>query len=119
MYKAGEAQAEGNLKFGLFSLDNETIAAMDGIGDHDFKFNEAVSLMVECETQEQIDDYWKKLTEGGNESRCGWLKDRFGVSWQIVPKVLGMLMQDPAKASTVMAEVMKMKKLDMQTLMNA
>ncbi|HEX8677438.1 MAG TPA: VOC family protein, partial [Segetibacter sp.] len=77
------------------------------------------SIMVECETQEEIDNYWTKLTEGGEESRCGWLKDKFGVSWQIVPKVLGSLVKDPAKAERVMAEVMKMKKLDIQTLTNA
>ena len=119
MYKAGEAQAEGNLKFGHFALDGEMFAAMDGPGDHNFKFNEGVSLMAECETQEDIDNYWAKLTEGGEESRCGWLKDKFGVSWQIVPKVLGSLLKEPAKAQRVMAEVMKMKKLDLQILTNA
>ena len=118
-YKAGEAQPEGKLKFGHFALDGEMFAAMDGTGNHNFEFNEGVSLMVECETQEEIDNYWTKLTEGGAESRCGWLKDKFGVSWQIVPKILGSLMTDPAKAQRVMAEVMEMKKLDIQTLANA
>jgi predicted 3-demethylubiquinone-9 3-methyltransferase (glyoxalase superfamily) len=107
------------LRFGHFALDGEMFAAMDGTGNHNFKFNEGVSLMVECETQEEINNYWTKLTEGGEGSRCGWLKDKFGVSWQIVPKVLGRLMTDPAKAQRVMAEVMKMKKLDIQTLTNA
>ena len=119
LYKPGEPQPEGNLKFGQFGLDNEMFAAMDGTGNHNFKFNEAVSLTVECETQEEIDNYWTKLTDGGAESQCGWLKDKFGVSWQIVPKVLGRLMTDPAKSQRVMAEVMKMKKLDIQTLVNA
>ncbi len=118
-YKAGEDQPEGSLKFGHFALDNEMFAAMDGTGNHNFKFNEGVSLLVECETQEEIDGYWTKLTEGGIESRCGWLKDRFGVSWQIVPKVISSLMKDPAKSQRVMAEVMKMKKLDIQTLVDA
>lgn len=118
-YKAGEEQPEGNLKFGHFALNGEMFAAMDGTGEHNFTFNEGVSLMVECETQEEIDSYWTKLTEGGEESRCGWLKDRFGVSWQIVPKALGRLMSEPAKAKRVMAEVMKMKKLDLQTLVEA
>jgi predicted 3-demethylubiquinone-9 3-methyltransferase (glyoxalase superfamily) len=118
-YKAGEEQPEGNLKFGHFALDNEMFAAMDGIGDHNFKFTEGVSLVAACETQEEIDNYWNKLTEGGAESRCGWLKDKFGVSWQIVPKVLGSLTKDPAKAQRVMGEVMKMKKLDIQTLVDA
>ena len=118
-YKAGEEQPEGNLKFGHFALNGEMFAAMDGAGNHNFQFNEGVSLMVECETQQEIDHYWSKLTEGGAESRCGWLKDQFGVSWQIVPKILGNLMKEPAKAQRVMAEVMKMKKLDIPTLANA
>ena len=118
-YKAGEVQPEGSLKFGHFALDGEMFAAMDGTGNHNFTFNEGVSLTVECETQEEVDNYWHKLTEGGEESRCGWLKDKFGVSWQIVPKILGSLMKNPQKAQRVMAEVMKMKKLDIQTLANA
>ncbi len=119
IYKAGEEQPEGNLKFGHFSLDNEMFAAMDGTGNHDFKFNEGVSIVAECDTQEEIDNYWAKLTAGGEESRCGWLRDMFVVSWQIVPKVTGSLMKDPEKAQRVMAEVMKMKKLDIQTMVNA
>ncbi|WP_018617309.1 VOC family protein [Segetibacter koreensis] len=118
-YKAGEEQPEGNLKFGHFALNGEMFATMDGAGNHNFQFNEGVSLMVECETQQEIDHYWTKLTEGGAESRCGWLKDKFGISWQIVPQVLSNLMKDPAKAQRVMAEVMKMKKLDIPTLANA
>lgn len=119
MYKAGEEQPEGNLKFGSFALNNEMFAAMDGTGDHNFTFNEGVSIMVECETQEEIDHFWAKLTEGGEESKCGWLKDKFGVSWQIVPKVLGKLMTDPSRAQKVMAKVMEMKKLDIETLATA
>lgn len=119
IYKAGEEQPEGNLKFGHFALNNEMFAAMDGTGNHNFTFNEGVSLMVECETQEEIDNFWAKLTEGGEESRCGWLKDKFGVSWQIVPKALVRLMSDPARAQRVMAKVMEMKKLDIETLSNA
>jgi len=118
-YKVGEEQPEGNLKFGSFSLNNEMFAAMDGPGNHNFTFNEGVSLMVECQTQEEVDNYWNKLTEGGQESQCGWLKDKFGVSWQIVPKALGRLMSDPSRAQRVMAKVMGMKKLDIQTLENA
>lgn len=118
-YQAGEAQPESNLKFGHFSLNGEMFAAMDGTGNHNFTFGEGVSITVECDTQQEIDDYWTKLTENGEESRCGWLKDEFGVSWQIVPKVLGSLMHNPVKAQKVMAEVMKMKKLDIQILENA
>ncbi len=118
-YKAGEEQPEGNLKFGHFSLNNEIFAAMDGTGDHKFSFNEGVSLMVEVDTQEEIDDYWAKLTQGGAESRCGWLKDKFGVSWQIVPKVLGSLVTSGENGQKVMAALMKMGKIDIQSLVDA
>ncbi|MGB4843255.1 MAG: VOC family protein [Ferruginibacter sp.] len=84
-----------------------------------FKFNEAVSFVVDCDTQEEIDYYWNKLTEGGSESQCGWLKDKFGLSWQIVPTVLGKLMSDAEKAPRVIQAFMKMKKFDIETLMNA
>ena len=84
-----------------------------------FKFNEAVSFVVDCETQEEIDYYWSKLTEGGEESRCGWLKDKFGVSWQIVPAILGKLMTDSEKAPRVVQAFMQMKKFDIEKLLNA
>lgn len=119
IYQEGEAQPAGNLKFGHFSLQQQLFAAMDGFGDHESKFNEGVSLYVECETQNEIDNYWDKLTEGGQESRCGWLIDKFGVSWQIIPGIIGSLMRDPEKAPRVMQEVMKMKKINIETLMNA
>ncbi len=119
LYKAGEEQPEGYVKFGHFTLNNQLFSAMDGPGNHDFEFNEAVSLVVNCDTQKEIDFYWTKLTEGGQESMCGWLKDKFGVSWQIVPTVLGKLMSDPQKAPQVMKAVMQMKKFDIEKLMNA
>ncbi|QEC51853.1 putative 3-demethylubiquinone-9 3-methyltransferase (glyoxalase superfamily) [Anseongella ginsenosidimutans] len=85
-----------------------------------FKFNEAVSFVVDCETQDEIDYYWAKLTaDGGIESQCGWLKDKFGVSWQIVPTILPSLLSDPAKAQNVMEVFMKMKKFDIEALKNA
>ncbi|MEP7109480.1 MAG: VOC family protein [Ferruginibacter sp.] len=118
-YVAGESQAEGNLKFGHFTLNQNLFAAMDGFGQHEFEFNEGVSLVVECETQEEIDNYWDILTNDGQESMCGWLKDKFGVSWQIVPKIIGSLMTDPEKAQKVMQAIMKMKKLDIETLIKA
>ena len=94
--------------------------AMDGFGNHAFAFNEVVSFVVDCATQEEIDFYWNKLTaDGGQESQCGWLKDKFGVSWQIVPAVLGKLMSDPEKAPRVIQAFMKMKKFDIEALMNA
>lgn len=84
-----------------------------------FKFTEAVSFVIDCETQEEIDYYWSKLTEGGEESQCGWLKDRFGLSWQVVPTILGKLMNDPQKAGPVMKAFLKMKKFDIQCLLDA
>lgn len=119
IYAAGEAQPEGNLKFGQFSLQQQLFAAMDGFGGHEFVFNEGVSIVVECETQEEIDHYWHKLTEGGKESMCGWLTDKYGISWQIIPKIIGSLMTNPTKSANVMQAILKMKKLDIQTLLNA
>jgi len=87
--------------------------------DHGVQFNESVSFVVECENQGQIDHFWNKLTEGGTEGMCGWLKDRFGVSWQIVPQVLGQLMQDRNRSGRVVQAFMKMKKFDIQQLIEA
>lgn len=84
-----------------------------------FKFNEAVSFVVDCETQEEIDYYWDKLTKDGQESQCGWLIDKFGVSWQIVPTILGKLMADPSKTQRVVAAFMQMKKFDIEKLVTA
>jgi predicted 3-demethylubiquinone-9 3-methyltransferase (glyoxalase superfamily) len=89
-------------------------------GGPQFKFNEAVSFVVDCETQEEIDHYWTALTaDGGVESQCGWLKDKYGVSWQIVPTILGKLLSDPTKAERVMQAFMQMKKFDIAALENA
>lgn len=85
-----------------------------------YKFNEAVSFVVDCDTQEEVDYYWEKLiAEGGSESQCGWLKDKFGVSWQIVPTILPKLLSDPNRAQRVIGEYMKMKKFDIKKLENA
>ena len=120
LYKEGEAQPAGNLMFGHFTLANTLFSAMDGVGDHKFKFNEGVSLVVECDDQQEIDECWDKLTaNGGKESMCGWLSDKFGVSWQIVPKIIGALMTDPEKGPRAMQALMKMKKLDIAALQNA
>ena len=109
----------GKVMYSEFKLNQYKLIAMDGPGAHDYTFNEAVSIVVNCETQNEIDHYWNKLTELGEESRCGWLKDQFGVSWQIIPSVIGELMSDPVKAPNVMNEVLKMKKIDLKTLLNA
>lgn len=79
-------------------------------GGPEFTFNEAMSLVISCDTQEEIDYYWEKLTAGGQESKCGWLKDRYGVSWQVVPSILGGLMTNPATAPKVLYAFMQMKK---------
>lgn len=84
-----------------------------------YKFSPATSFVIECETQNEIDHYWEKLGEGGIYSQCGWLDDKFGVSWQIVPAILGKLMSDPEKAPKVMAVFMKMKKFHIEELLNA
>jgi predicted 3-demethylubiquinone-9 3-methyltransferase (glyoxalase superfamily) len=101
----------------IFEINGYKIMALNG-GPH-FKFNEAVSLVVECKDQEEIDYYWNKLTEGGAESQCGWLKDRFGFSWQIVPSILGELMSDPERAQRVMSVLLQMKKLEIDKLIHA
>ena len=89
-------------------------------GGPQFTFSEAFSLVVECDTQDEIDHYWSHLTkEGGNESMCGWLKDKYGLSWQIVPAIIGKLMTDPVKGKRAMDALMKMKKIDIATLENA
>ncbi|AFK01539.1 3-demethylubiquinone-9 3-methyltransferase [Emticicia oligotrophica DSM 17448] len=100
-----------------FELNGRKMMGLNG-GPH-FKFNESVSLVVSCETQEEIDYYWAKLTDGGEESMCGWLKDKFGFSWQIVPTILASLMSDTDKAPRVMQAFSQMKKFNIQTLINA
>lgn len=115
-YAATEPHA-GTVKHSQFVLDGKVFMAMDGSGEHAFDFNEGISLLVECENQEQIDHFWNGLTaNGGQESMCGWLKDPFGVSWQIVPKALGKMMSDPAKTQQVMNAFLKMKKFDVAAL---
>jgi predicted 3-demethylubiquinone-9 3-methyltransferase (glyoxalase superfamily) len=100
-----------------FEVNGFRIMALNG--GPQFKFNEAASLVVECGTQEEIDYYWDRLTEGGTESQCGWLKDKFGFSWQIVPSILGQLMSDPERSDRVIQAFLKMKKFDIEALKNA
>lgn len=107
----------GSVMTMTFELDGREFMALNG--GPVFKFNESISLVVNCKDQEELDYYWKNLSEGGQESVCGWLKDKFGLSWQIVPAVLGELMSDPAKSKRVMEALLKMKKLDIDTLMKA
>ncbi len=101
-----------------FQLEGQQFTALNG--GPLFKFSEAFSFVVNCETQNEIDEYWNKLTSGGGkESECGWLKDKFGFSWQIVPTALGKLMSDPKKANRVMQALLQMKKLDIAKLEEA
>jgi predicted 3-demethylubiquinone-9 3-methyltransferase (glyoxalase superfamily) len=99
-----------------FELDGQGFIALNG--GPDFPFTEAVSLQVNCETQEEVDRYWSVLSEGGEEGPCGWLKDRFGLSWQIIPVALTELLNDPdaAKAQRAMAAMLQMKKIDIAAL---
>ena len=99
-----------------FEIEGQEFIALNG-GPH-FKFTEAVSFVVSCKTQSEVDYYWKKLSAGGKEVQCGWLKDKFGLSWQIVPTILGELMsaKDPAKSERVMEAMLKMVKLDINKL---
>jgi predicted 3-demethylubiquinone-9 3-methyltransferase (glyoxalase superfamily) len=101
-----------------FELDGQTFTALNG--GPLFKFTEAVSFAVMCDTQEEIDHFWARLSEGGRESQCGWLKDKFGLSWQIVPAVLPQLLKDAgASSEKIMGAVMQMKKFDLEALKRA
>ena len=102
-----------------FQLEGLTFVALNG-GPH-FKFTEAISFVVNCQTQDEVDAYWEKLLAGGEPSRCGWLKDRFGLSWQIVPTALPQLLNDPdpEKATRVMKAMLTMQKLDIRALERA
>lgn len=100
-----------------FRLNGTDFMALNGKAK--FEFNESVSFVIECDTQEEIDHYWEKLTAGGKESMCGWLKDKHGISWQVVPKVLGKLMSDPERSQRVVNAFLKMKKFDIAALENA
>ena len=102
-----------------FQLDGQTFIGLNG-GPH-FKFTEAISFVVNCQTQDEVDAYWEKLSAGGGEVQCGWVKDKFGLSWQVVPTVLGQLLSDPnpKKSQAVMKAMLAMKKLDIRALKQA
>jgi predicted 3-demethylubiquinone-9 3-methyltransferase (glyoxalase superfamily) len=102
-----------------FELEGQKFMALNG--GPQFKFTEAISLFVDCETQEEVDYYWEKLTAGGQESQCGWLKDKYGLSWQIVPSILGKLIgdKDPKKANNALQAMLQMKKIDIAKLKEA
>ena len=118
---AASGRPEGSVLTVDFEIEGQPFMALNG--GPIFKFSEAVSFVVNCETQEEVDHYWEKLSEGGDEraQQCGWLKDKYGVSWQIVPTILARLLEDTdkAKAGRVMAALLDMKKLDIEQLRNA
>ena len=110
---------KGTVMTAKFQLDGQEFVALNG-GPH-FKFTEAISFVIDCETQEEVDEYWERLSEGGAESQCGWLKDKYGLSWQVVPRILVELLQDkdPGKSQRVMKAMLQMKKIDIETLKRA
>jgi predicted 3-demethylubiquinone-9 3-methyltransferase (glyoxalase superfamily) len=110
-------QEAGSVMSVSYTLNGQPFTALNG--GPLFRFSEAVSFQVFCDTQEEIDHYWNKLTDGGEEVQCGWLKDKFGLSWQIIPSILPELMSDPAKSEKVVKAYMQMKKFDIEDLKRA
>jgi predicted 3-demethylubiquinone-9 3-methyltransferase (glyoxalase superfamily) len=110
---------KGSVMSATFELDGQEFIALNG--GPVFTFSPAISFFVKCETQEEVDKYWEKLSEGGEKQRCGWLKDKYGVSWQIVPTILGPLLQnqDPGTSTRVMNAMLKMDKPDIAGLKRA
>ena len=109
----------GTVTSASFQLEGQEFMALNA--GPQFKFTEAISFFVDCKTQEEVDELWEKLSEGGEKGRCGWLKDKFGLSWQIIPSALGELLgdKDAAKAKRVMEAMLQMNKIDIQTLRQA
>jgi len=110
---------QGSVMTVTFQLDGQEFTALNG--GPEFMFTEAISLLVNCEDQEEVDEFWDRLSEGGEQGPCGWLKDRYGVSWQVVPTALSEMLrdEDPKKAERVMAAMLKMNKIDIQALKEA
>ncbi|MEP6596035.1 MAG: VOC family protein [Ginsengibacter sp.] len=118
-YPEGGPGAAGTVMTASFELNGQEFIVLNG--GPQFHFTEAISFLVNCDTQEEVDDFWEKLSEGGQKSQCGWLKDKYGLSWQIVPNALGQMMADgdPAKAKRVMMAMIQMSKIDIKTLRQA
>ena len=118
-YGEGAPAPKGTVMSATFQLEGQEFIALNG-GPH-FAFTPAVSFFVKCETQDEIDEMWEKLSAGGETQRCGWLKDKFGLSWQIVPPILGQYLQDqdPEKAKRVMMAMLQMDKIDIAKLKQA
>lgn len=120
-YRAGDDEPEGTVKHARFSLAGQEFMAIDSSLAHPFTFTPAFSFLINCEGQKEVDAFWDKLSEGGNKGQCGWLDDRYGVSWQVVPTALGEMMSDtdPEKSSRVMKAMLKMTRLDIEELKQA
>jgi predicted 3-demethylubiquinone-9 3-methyltransferase (glyoxalase superfamily) len=118
-YGEGGPGEKGTVMTGTFQLDGQEFFALNG--GPEFTFTPAISFFVNCETQQEVDELWDKLSEGGEKGRCGWLKDKYGLSWQIIPSVLGELMQDKdaEKANRVMMAMLQMDKIDIKILKQA
>ena len=118
-YGSAGPRSEGTVMTVEFELDGKSFVALNG--GPDFTFNEAVSFQVFCESQDEVDQYWNALSDGGEEGPCGWLKDKFGLSWQIIPTALPRLLgdPDPEKSQRVMAAMLEMKKIDVDELERA
>ncbi|HEY3404016.1 MAG TPA: VOC family protein [Ohtaekwangia sp.] len=110
---------EGKVKHAQMAFLGYKFMLMESAAQHNFTFTEGVSLTIHCETQDEIDYYWEKLTESGAESMCGWLKDKFGVSWQIIPVILDKIMSDPTKAGKAAQAFMSMRKLNIEQIVQA
>jgi predicted 3-demethylubiquinone-9 3-methyltransferase (glyoxalase superfamily) len=113
------SRANGQVMTVTFELQGQQFIGLNG--GPQFKFTEAVSLLVSCDTQEEVDEYWNKLSQGGSEGRCGWLKDKYGLSWQVVPTALGRLLSDPdpKKSQAVLQAMLQMKKIVIKDLQEA
>lgn len=118
-YGEGGPGPAGTVMTATFQLDGQEFMALNG--GPQFKFTEAISLFVNCETQQEVDELWEKLSDGGEKGRCGWLKDKYGLSWQIVPTALGKMLQDKdaEKSKRVMKAMLQMDKIDIRTLEQA
>ena len=119
--KGEEPDKEGTVKCAAFTLLGQEFGAMDSALEHKFSFNEAISFIIPCETQDEIDDYWEKLSAVPEAEQCGWLKDKYGLSWQIVPTVMGDFLKekDKKKLARVTEAFLKMKKFDIKALKRA
>ncbi|EJO68563.1 3-demethylubiquinone-9 3-methyltransferase domain protein [Leptospira kirschneri serovar Grippotyphosa str. RM52] len=120
-YAKDQGEKEGTVQRSVFSIAGQDLMAIDSGLDHTFTFSEAYSFFVKCETQAEIDEYWEKLSFQGEKQKCGWVKDQFGVSWQIIPLILGDYLQDkdPKKSQRVLQAMLQMDKIDIAKLKRA